>query len=71
MSTHEQGVTKLISVMDLKARRQWWMTVDVTRDLFLVVPMKDGGGGWCGCVGFFLFSIFWVTDNLWWWVAGQ
>ena len=46
------------------------MAVDVTGDLFLVVPKKiGGGGGWCGCVGFFLFSIFWVTDNLWWWVA--
>ena len=21
-------------------------------------------------MGFFLFYIFWVTDNLWWWVAG-
>ena len=46
------------------------MAVDVIGDLFLVVPVKVGAGGQCGCVGFFLFSIFWVTDNLRWWVAG-
>ena len=46
------------------------MAVDVIEDLFLVVLMKVGGGGQCGCAGFFLFSIFWVTDNLRWWVAG-
>ena len=34
------------------------MIVDVTRDLFLVVPMKVGGGVWCGCVGFFYFLFF-------------
>ena len=61
MGTHEQDVTKLISAMDLKTRKRWWMAIDVTGHLFLVVPMKVGDGDWCGCVGFFLFSIFWVT----------
>ena len=70
MGTHEQDVTKLISAMDLKTRKRWWMAIDVTGHLFLVVPMKVGDGDWCGCVGFFLFSIFWVIDNLRWWVAG-
>ena len=46
--------------MDLKTRKRWWMAIDVTGHLFLVVPMMVGGGGWCGCVGFFLFSNFWV-----------
>ena len=45
MSTHKQDVTKLISVMDLKTRRWWWMAVDVIEDLFLVVLIKVGGGG--------------------------
>ena len=57
MGTHEQDVTKLISAMDLKTRKRWWMAIDVTGHLFLVVPMMVVVAG-VGVLGSFYFLIF-------------